>query len=155
MILIWTSYFEVFLSPLRMTLLLFLSGMLGNTFAAFFNGSVLSLGVSTGIFGLLGSAMGFLIYNWKNLNYPDSPRFFWTIQVVFITLVSFLFTGGGVNIWAHLGGFIAGIFLGMCLSPDHNGLASPNKSYTLTISLMGLFLSFTFMVTFFTLIMIN
>ena len=74
MIIIWTSYFEVFLTSNKMPLLFFLSGIIGNTFSVVVN-EVRSLGASTGIFGTIGCAIGFLIFNWDNLNYEQSPRY--------------------------------------------------------------------------------
>lgn len=119
MIIIWTSYFEIFLTSKRMLYLFLLSGIIGNTFSVVIESGVKSLGASTGIFGIMGCAIGFLIYNWENLDYEGSPRFMWTCQVIFITIMSFLFTSQDVNNWSHLGGFLAGIFVGLFMSDRH------------------------------------
>ena len=64
MMIIWTSYFEIFLTSKKMPILFFLSGVIGNVFAVLLNGDSPSLGSSTGIFGVMGCAIGFLIFNW-------------------------------------------------------------------------------------------
>ncbi len=69
MILIWTSYFEIFLTSRKMLILFLISGVIGNTFSVAVKPDVNSLGSSTGIFGIMGCALGFLIYNWNNLDY--------------------------------------------------------------------------------------
>ncbi len=120
MIIIWTSYFEVFLTLERMPVLFFLSGMIGNVFATAMNSKDLTtLGSSTGIFGIIGSAIGYLIFNWYNLNYKNSPKYYWMVQVIFIAVLSFLFTGSGVRNMAHVGGFLSGIFIGMIFCKKH------------------------------------
>ena len=120
MMIIWTSYFEIFLTPKKMAIFFFLSGFIGNCFAVVINGpSVTSMGASTGIFGIMGAAAGFLIFNWNNLDYQGSPRGVWLCQVLFISILSFFFASSGVNTMAHLGGFLAGIFVGMFLALRH------------------------------------
>lgn len=47
-----------------MPILFFVSGVIGNVFAVLLNGNSPSLGASTGIFGIMGCAIGFLIFNW-------------------------------------------------------------------------------------------
>lgn len=119
MMIIWTSYFEIFLTSKKMIILFLLSGIVGNTFSIVVMPGTKSLGASTGIFGIMGCAIGYLIFNWDNLDYEGSPRFMWTCQVVFITIMSFLFTSSDVNNWSHLGGFLAGVLVGLFMCERH------------------------------------
>ena len=50
-----------------------LSGLGGNILSTVLNDSI-SVGASTAIFGLLGSVVGYLIFNWYALDYPGSSR---------------------------------------------------------------------------------
>lgn len=116
---IWTSYFEIFLTSKKMIINFFLSGIVGDAFSLAVQPGTKSLGASTGIYGIMGCAAAFLIFNWNNLDYEGSPRFMWTCQVVFITIMSFLFQPPGVNIFSHLGGYLAGVLIGLFLCERH------------------------------------
>lgn len=61
-----------------MIILFLLSGIIGNTFSVVILPGSKSLGASTGIFGIMGCVIGYLIFNWDNLDYEGSPRFMWT-----------------------------------------------------------------------------
>ena len=120
MIIVWTSYFEIFLTSFYTPILFFLSGVIGNVFAVLIDGPLItSFGASTGIFGIVGCAIGYIIYNWQNLDYKNSPRFFWSVQILFIAIMSFVLTSAGISNYAHVGGFLAGIVVGCFLSPRH------------------------------------
>ena len=156
MIIIWMSYFEIFLSSKKMPIFFFLSGFLGNIFAVLINNGGTSLGASTGIFGIIGSSIGFIIFNWKNLDYENSPRNIWLCQIVFITIISFLFSSADSNFYAHLGGFIAGVFIGMFLSNRHlrpGGSISAYSTFEKIFIAIGIVLSLIFFVICFCLLM--
>ena len=70
MFIIWTSYFEIFLGNFKEILIYFsVSGIIGNLMSVAINQnqSVL-MGSNAGIFGIMGSGLGFLIFNWNNIN---------------------------------------------------------------------------------------
>jgi membrane associated rhomboid family serine protease len=74
------------------------------------------MGASTGIFGIFGTALGFLVFNWRNLEYEGSMRGVWMCQIAIIVVMSFLLTGGNTNVMAHVGGFVSGFFVGLWIS---------------------------------------
>lgn len=74
------------------------------------------MGASTGIFGIFGTALGFLIFNWRNLEYEGSMRGVWMCQIAIIVIMSFLLTGANSNVMAHVGGFVSGVFVGLWIS---------------------------------------
>ncbi len=76
-LLIWISYFEVFLGKMETLLLFVISGTVGNMIAIMFNkNDFASLGASTGVFGLMGCALGYLILNWFRI---PKIRFTWLV----------------------------------------------------------------------------
>ena len=139
-----------------MPVFFFLSGFLGNIFAVLVNKRGISLGASTGLFGIIGSSLGFIFFNWKNLDYENSPRNFWLCQIGFITVISFLFSSKDSNFYAHLGGFLAGVFVGMFLSNRHvrpGGVMVAYSKYEKIFIAVGLFMSLGFFVICFSLLM--
>lgn len=159
MIIIWTSYFEIFLTTLYTPLLFFLSGIIGNVFAVLIDGPLItSFGASTGIFGIIGCAIGFIAFNWANLAYKGSPRFFWSIQIFFIAIMSFVLTSAGISNNAHVGGFLAGIGVGCFLSPRHFRDGEERKSFTgheLGVKAVGVLWTFGMFCVCFSLLIFN
>ena len=147
MLIIWTSYFESYLTSQRIPFMFFLSGINGNFFSAAIQGSKAnSLGASTGIFGIMGSAVGFLIFNWRNLDYRNSPRNFFMCQLGLILLFSLLFTSNEDSVVAHLGGMLAGIFIGLSISARHvnpEGLSLELTNFEKINRVVGIFVSVT------------
>ena len=92
------------------------------------------------------------------MDYENSPRFFWTCQVVFITILSFLFTSSGVNNMAHLGGFLAGIFVGLFLCSRHErpgGSTVDLTGYEKTNRFIGVLGTFAMFAICFSILMFN
>ena len=75
-----------------------LSGLGGNILSTVLSDSI-AVGASTAIFGLLGSAVGYLIFNWYALDYPGSPRnqtaCFLGIIILLNLMGGSIFGGGG------------------------------------------------------------
>lgn len=142
MLIIWASYFEVYLTTRRTPIMFVLSGVLGNLFAASIQGAGSnSLGASTGIFGIMGAAVGFLAFNWKNMDYQGSQKNFFMCQLGFILIFSLLFVSSGDNVTAHLGGLLAGVFVGMFVSVRHispEGQPIGLTSYEKTVRNIGI-----------------
>ena len=74
------------------------------------------MGASTGIFGIFGTALGFLVFNWNNLEYEGSMRGVWMCQIMIIVIMSFLLTAANASVLSHAGGFISGFFVGLWFS---------------------------------------
>ncbi len=79
-LIILVSYIEVIINSFIVKAVFFVvSGMMGKLFEIALNmGDDNIIGSESGIFGLFGCAIGFLILNWKNLEYEHSPRAMWS-----------------------------------------------------------------------------
>jgi membrane associated rhomboid family serine protease len=101
----------------------FAGGLGGNLLSAWANPSSISVGASSGICGILGAFLAYIIVNWKALDYPGSPRCAMLCFVIMIIIMNLFFggmgsfTGNGENIdnYAHAGGLLVGTFAGMAL----------------------------------------
>lgn len=136
-----------------MLLIFILSGVVGNTFAVCFAGMTTpSLGASTSIFGIFGGMAGFVCLNWFKL--PTTQRGYLICIVVFIIIMNFLFGMGTApkqspsqqngsqdkpsnDILAHVGGLLAGIFLGMFCC-DLNEINSGHAVFEKRVKLIGI-----------------
>lgn len=75
MIFIWVSFLELYLTPLRSTFIFILTGIAGSLMSvAVAKGDQKTLGASVGIFGLFGSGLAYLLFNWKRMDHENSPR---------------------------------------------------------------------------------
>jgi len=80
--------------------------------------NTLTIGASTAIFGILGGYVAYLIINWRTLEKYGPARQVITCIVIVLVLISFMVSvGPGVNVLAHLGGFIGGILISLALLP--------------------------------------
>jgi membrane associated rhomboid family serine protease len=71
----WIVFMEIFMKSLRCTFIFFLSGITGSLLAiAMDKGNTLFLGASCGLFGLYGSLLSFLLFNWKKMDHEQNPR---------------------------------------------------------------------------------
>lgn len=90
-----------------------LTGMLSSLFSLMFLQDAVSLGASGAIYGLLGIIIVHLMLN-KKLNY----KLLFQVALIFIViaLLSSLFSN--VNHYAHIGGLIFGLLLGLIFNPN-------------------------------------
>jgi hypothetical protein len=75
-------------------------------------------GASAGIFAIFGGSLGFLIYNWKNMENVPS-RLSWMLIIMFIMIFSLLFSSDTGNLFQQLGGFLAGMSVGLAFSDKY------------------------------------
>jgi len=76
------------------TIIVYLASAIGgNLFGALLS-TADSVGASTAIVGLLGAYIGWLIVNWKALDYPGSPRGMMLCFVVMIIVFNLMFGFG-------------------------------------------------------------
>lgn len=108
---------EQLMGSKRFLLIFFLTGLGGNVLTLLVN-PVPSVGASGGIFGLLGALIAFFYRNRDRLGPWGQAN----LRSLLITAgLNFLITFSipQVNQMAHLGGLVAGLFLGYFLSPWH------------------------------------
>lgn len=131
------SQVESYLGKIKYVLVFLISGLVGSLFSAIFTKNV-SVGASGAIFGIFGSLLYFA-YHYRlilgnNLKYEILP-------VIIFNLLIGLFIPG-VDISAHIGGLIGGIFTTMAVGvPGKDNKRSMINGTICTILLIG-FLSY-------------
>jgi rhomboid protease GluP len=119
----WALYqlaglFEVWLGPLALLLVYFISGIAGSLASALVT-SGLSVGASGAIFGLLGALIGFLLKHRERLT-PQAKSLLMQLVGWAVINVIFGFSVKGIDNAAHLGGCAAGFLCGLLLpEPPH------------------------------------
>jgi rhomboid protease GluP len=108
---------ECFFGPHRFASIYLLSGVYGVLFSFAFSPAP-SAGASGAIFGLIGTQAAFF-YRYRNA-FGDRGRrqLYSTVLVIAFNMVLTL-TAPGIDIWGHIGGLIAGAFLGWNLTPQY------------------------------------
>ena len=120
------------LGTFKTMLVLVISIIAGNLAVFMGNGNILCVGLSGGLYGLM--AVTFIIY-WKE-GYFKYPNFVRSIMsVIYINLLMNFMPN--VSVLSHVGGFIAGVFLGFILTSSDKAL-KVNTAICLIIILIGL-----------------
>ena len=116
---IFISFIEFLINKQKTPFIFFFGGIFGTLFSAIINQTVFSNGAFPGFFAILGGSIGFLIFNWKNLDYENSPRFIFCCYIGMISL--FFFLGNSAGGMGSLFGLMGGIFCGLWISDRHQG----------------------------------
>ena len=126
----------------------FISGICGNMFSALITDSI-SVGASSCIFGLLGSLLAFLILNWEALRPLGFVRCQLLMMIIFILVLN-LMVGVGfktyIDNYAHLGGLLGGLFLGLFILTPMVVTAYERRMKILGAGLLILFVFIGFLV---------
>lgn len=113
-------YVENYIGTKLYPILYIVSGIYGNFFSAVINSDSIGVGASGSIMGLSGFLLLFFLLNFHKIS-PSEKRFF--IYFFIMTILN-LFSGiiakdgNQVDNYAHLGGFITGVFLSIFLIGD-------------------------------------
>ncbi|MBO4601134.1 MAG: rhomboid family intramembrane serine protease [Bacilli bacterium] len=128
---------ESYLGKLRYTLVFIISGVIGSLFSAILTNSV-SVGASGAIFGLLGSYLYFA-YHYR-LVLGNSLK----NEIIPVILINLLigFLVPGIDMFAHIGGLIGGIFVTMALGVPGKNNKSSMINGTICLFLLIGFLSY-------------
>jgi membrane associated rhomboid family serine protease len=106
------------IGTLRFLLIYFSAGIFGFVFGGNFapNG-IPSTGCSGSLFGIIALTLLDLLYTWKNRKSPGRDLLFIGLDVVISFVLGLL---PGLDNFSHIGGFLVGLMLGVCLmrSPD-------------------------------------
>jgi len=103
---------EGFYGSLRIALIYFFSGVVGNIVSALFLPSTLTVGASGAIFGLLGAAWADLIQNWRMIESPCCQFLGLLLSTILNVVLGFM---PFLDNFCHLGGMFAGFSLGLVL----------------------------------------
>lgn len=131
------SQIESFLGKIRFIIVFIISGLIGSLFSAILTKSV-SVGASGAIFGILGSLLYFS-YHYRLL--LGSSLKYEILPVVIFNLGIGLFIPG-VDIWAHIGGLVGGIFATMAVGVPGKINKRSIINGTICTSLLIAFLSY-------------
>lgn len=98
-------------------LFLLLGGALGGTlFSAVVDPYTLGVGASSSLFAILAAMCIWFYLNYRNLG-PQKFQYliFFGMMIGFAVINGIVFPSSGIDSYAHLGGFVFGIFLGFLL----------------------------------------
>jgi membrane associated rhomboid family serine protease len=91
-----------------------LTGISGNLWSTDLKPGSVSIGASAALFGIVGADFTYLIYNWNRIPQNKLELCFITV----ITVINFLLgLGSSIDNYAHLGGLIGGLALGIAIPP--------------------------------------
>jgi rhomboid protease GluP len=111
---------EAFYGSRHFLLIYFISGLFGNMVSYVLGPpNVISAGASGAIFGLVGADIAFFLNNRKSLGRLSQQSLFNLAILVAINLV-LGFTAPGINNYAHIGGLISGVALGLGMAPRYS-----------------------------------
>jgi membrane associated rhomboid family serine protease len=101
------------IGPLRFALVYFSAGIfgfvLGGNYAA---DGITSVGASGSLFGILALTLLDLFYNWSSRRSPVKDLLFLLLDIAIAFVLGLL---PGLDNFSHIGGFLMGIVLGICL----------------------------------------
>jgi membrane associated rhomboid family serine protease len=101
------------IGSLRFLLVYFAAGIFGNVFGGnYANQAQASVGASGALFGVLALVMLDLLYNWNTRRSPVTDLLFLLLDIAISFVLGLL---PGLDNFAHIGGFIMGLVLGICL----------------------------------------
>ncbi len=87
-------------------------GIYGNILSVLFAPQALSIGCSGAIFGLFGAQVAYITGMWRSLGDLQKKMLILSLGLSFIFIAAFSFSVG-VDMSAHLGGFICGMVMGL------------------------------------------
>lgn len=88
------------------------AGIYGNVLSVLFAPNALSIGCSGSVFGLFGAQVAYIVGMWRQLGDLQKKMLLLSLGLSFLFIFAFSF-GVGVDMSAHLGGFLAGLVLGL------------------------------------------
>jgi membrane associated rhomboid family serine protease len=104
---------EKLIGSIRFGIVYFFSGIFGFVLGANYAGkAVASTGASGALFGILALNLLDLIYHWSERRSPIRELMWLLAEIIFSFLLGLL---PGLDNFAHIGGFIMGIALGVCI----------------------------------------
>ncbi|KAF2710213.1 rhomboid family membrane protein-like protein [Pleomassaria siparia CBS 279.74] len=101
------------IGSLRFLLVYFCAGIFGFVFGGnYANPTSASVGASGALFGVLALVLLDLLYNWSTRRSPVTDLLFLLLDIVISFVLGLL---PGLDNFAHIGGFMMGLVLGICL----------------------------------------
>ncbi len=108
---------ECFFGKIDFLVIYFISGLWGSLFSYAFNNSI-SAGASGAVFGLIGALISFFAINKEMFGKSGKQTLISTIFIAVLNLV-IGFSTSGIDNYAHIGGLLGGLSLGVGLTPRY------------------------------------
>lgn len=106
---------------IRYLIVYFASGIFGNVLSAsFLPPAISSMGASGALFGVIAIVLLDLIYHWSELRHPVRDLVFLLLQIIISFLLGLL---PYLDNFAHIGGFLMGLMLGLAVLHSPPGLS--------------------------------
>lgn len=91
-----------------------LAGLMASLWSTVISPDTVSVGASGALFGIVGADITYLAYNWSHIPQNSTEACF----LVFVTVINMLLSlGKGIDLAAHAGGLVGGLFLGLAIPP--------------------------------------
>mmetsp|Transcript_28529 Transcript_28529/g.66684 ORF Transcript_28529/g.66684 Transcript_28529/m.66684 type:complete len:346 (-) Transcript_28529:55-1092(-) len=97
---------------IQISVIYIVAGFYGNVLSVLFSPQALSIGCSGAVFGLFGAQVAYILGMWRQLGDLQRKMLLLSLGVSFLFIMLFSFSAG-VDMVAHLGGFIAGNVCGL------------------------------------------
>ncbi|KAK2065711.1 rhomboid family protein [Colletotrichum caudatum] len=111
---------EIAIGSIRLFLVYMSAGIFGNVMGANYAGVMAaSTGASGALFGIIALTLLDLLYSWKDRRNPVKDLMFIMLDVVISFVLGLL---PGLDNFAHIGGFLMGLALGVCVLHSPNSL---------------------------------
>lgn len=111
---------EIAIGSIRFFLVYVSAGIFGNVMGANYAGVMAaSTGASGALFGVIALTLLDLLYSWKDRRSPVKDLMFIMLDVVISFVLGLL---PGLDNFAHIGGFLMGLALGICVLHSPNSL---------------------------------
>ncbi|KAK2000385.1 rhomboid family protein [Colletotrichum falcatum] len=111
---------EIAIGSIRFFLVYLSAGIFGNVMGANYAGVMAaSTGASGALFGVIALTLLDLLYSWKDRRSPVKDLMFIMLDVVISFVLGLL---PGLDNFAHIGGFLMGLALGVCVLHSPNSL---------------------------------
>lgn len=111
---------EQTIGTIRFCLVYFSAGIFGFVFGGNYSpNGIASTGCSGSLFGIMAILLLDLLYTWKTRKNPGRDLAFLLVEMV-VTFVIGLFPG--IDNFSHIGGFVTGLVLGICILHSPNAL---------------------------------
>jgi rhomboid protease GluP len=111
----------------------FISGLVGSLAAALQPGAVVSVGASGAIFGMLGAGVAYYLLHRERMD-PSTGKEARGLLVFIAYNLLYGFTQTGIDMYAHIGGLLAGFACGLALEVGGGG----TRRRTTTVAAIGL-----------------
>ena len=91
-----------------------LAGLMASLWSTVLGPKSVSVGASGALFGIIAADLTYLAYNWQHIPHNRQEA----IMLVLVAVINLLLgMGSGIDNYAHLGGLVGGLFLGVAMPP--------------------------------------